>query len=81
VSKPRWRWATRDKRTLWLRSEARILWARKPKRVIEDFHGRLTDRYCHSSALNPGPCRIGSPADFRKRFGRDLRPGEIKELP
>ena len=80
MSKPRWRWATRDRRTLWLRSEARILWTRKPMRVIEEFHGRYTDRYVHNDACNPGPLRLGSCAYFRKRFGRDLRPGEIRRL-
>jgi len=84
VSKPRWRWATRDGFPL----SVRTLWPRKPSREwgvwvptweISPRGGAYANSRARMREL--GLCREVSRTYFRKRFGRDMRPGEIRRLP
>ena len=90
MSKPRWRWATRDGYGhLGSDAETRRLWSVKPEGLLYSTGRRNKngDMTYLPQWGNPPPgwngpsTRIVTQADFRKRFGRDLRPGERRPLP
>jgi len=73
MSKPRWRWATRD---IFLPDAlcSRMLWAREPQWLVK------AGQYFHADDSPHCEQRFVTAAYFRKRFGRDLRPGEKRRL-
>lgn len=79
MSKPCYRWATRDRTSL----AERNLWRRKPVEVsISMLMFSRPGFWCWPG---PKPADEGdyikvSQAYCRKRFGRDLRPGERRPL-
>jgi len=80
MSEPRWRYATKDVRPLFKGTPSRCLWTRKPQRIKESYNGRAVDRWVRDIETFP-PILSVDRAYCIKRFGRDLRPGEILELP
>jgi len=87
MSKPRWRWATRDNPCRWIMT--RRLWTRKPqwycgmwvpgawkKDKPREWHIHSRHNYERTNKSLPVERK-----DFFKRFGHDLRPGEKVRLP
>ncbi|HUS92189.1 MAG TPA: hypothetical protein VM695_10090 [Phycisphaerae bacterium] len=74
MSKPRWRWAARAPKN-WRGPFLleRAVFTHKP--VIG------LSKWGHTWFPTGGMVDIRGPAWMRKRFGRDLRPGEIRRLP
>ncbi len=73
MTKPRWRWATRD-RYLPNCKYARMLWTRKPQWIEKAGQWFWPDE-------RQTVHQYVTLAYARKRFGRDLRPGELRRLP
>jgi len=89
MSKPRWRWATRDNfGDLSLKTFGRHLWSRRPAKqdhVRRCASDKARSYWTYPPDAYPPTCRPIDvvdvcASDFRRRFGRDLRPGEIRRL-
>ena len=78
MSKPRWRWATRDTIAVNDGKYERCLWTARPT-------SWAMDETLWIRPTLPGHVQCGikavDAAYFRKRFGRDLRPGQKVRLP
>lgn len=80
AKRPRWRWATRDGRKDSRLTTTRYLWTVRPVYSKRRRWWILPDRY---QQRGDGVIRYQAveASDFRKRFGRDLRPGQSVRLP
>ena len=82
ASRPRYRWASRSPAP---NDSDRRLWRRKPAvrqpRPYDGIYERARHGRFENECLCPYFSKPVSKECCRKRFGRDLRPGELRRLP